>query len=90
VLTHAAARASIEEEYAKRLAKLAKMTLGRDEIGYVSALYLPDTLHPESWPLIGHHTLNDLVDVKLLQPLLVGLRIVCLGIPSLSISVPIS
>jgi len=28
-------RAAIEEEYAKRLAKLAKMTLGRDEIGYV-------------------------------------------------------
>lgn len=29
-------RAAIEEEYSKRLAKLAKMTLGRDEIGYVS------------------------------------------------------
>ena len=28
-------RAIIEEDYAKRLAKLAKMTLGRDEIGYV-------------------------------------------------------
>jgi hypothetical protein len=53
------ARASIEEEYAKRLAKLAKMTLGRDEIGYVSALYFPDTLHPESWTSIGHHALND-------------------------------
>jgi hypothetical protein len=28
-------RASIEEDYSKRLAKLAKMSLGRDEIGYV-------------------------------------------------------
>jgi len=26
-------RAAIEDEYAKRLAKLAKLTLGRDEIG---------------------------------------------------------
>jgi hypothetical protein len=26
-------RASIEEEYAKRLTKLSKMVLGRDEIG---------------------------------------------------------
>jgi hypothetical protein len=30
-------RAAIEEDYAKRLAKLAKLTLGRDEIGYVSS-----------------------------------------------------
>jgi len=28
-----ASRAAIEEDYAKRLAKLAKFTLGRDEIG---------------------------------------------------------
>jgi hypothetical protein len=28
-------RASIEEDYSKRLAKLARMALGRDEIGYV-------------------------------------------------------
>lgn len=28
-------RASIEEDYSKRLSKLAKMSLGRDEIGYV-------------------------------------------------------
>ncbi|KAI0359513.1 hypothetical protein OH77DRAFT_1032616 [Trametes cingulata] len=28
-------RAAIEEQYAKRLAGLAKLTLGRDEIGYV-------------------------------------------------------
>ena len=28
-------RASIEEEYAKQLARLAKLNLGRDEIGYV-------------------------------------------------------
>lgn len=28
-------RAAIEEEYAKRLSKLAKTALGRDEIGYV-------------------------------------------------------
>lgn len=28
-------RATIEEEYAKRLAKLSKLTLGRDEIGCV-------------------------------------------------------
>ena len=28
-------RAAIEEQYAKRLASLAKATLGRDEIGYV-------------------------------------------------------
>jgi hypothetical protein len=31
-------RAAIEEEYAKRLAKLTKVTLGRDEIGYVVLL----------------------------------------------------
>ena len=31
-------RAAIEEEYAKRLAKLTKVTLGRDEIGYVLSL----------------------------------------------------
>ena len=30
---HPLARASIEEDYAKRMAKLAKTTLGRDEIG---------------------------------------------------------
>ena len=28
-------RAAIEDDYAKRLAKLAKLTLGKDEIGYV-------------------------------------------------------
>ena len=28
-------RSCIEEDYAKRMAKLAKMTLGRDEIGCV-------------------------------------------------------
>lgn len=28
-------RSSIEEDYAKRMAKLAKMPIGRDEIGYV-------------------------------------------------------
>jgi hypothetical protein len=28
-------RSAIEEDYAKRMAKLAKITLGRDEIGYV-------------------------------------------------------
>jgi Fes/CIP4, and EFC/F-BAR homology domain len=33
---NASFRASIEEEYAKRLSKLAKQTLGRDEIGCVS------------------------------------------------------
>ena len=27
-------RAAIEDDYAKRLAKLARMSLGRDEIGY--------------------------------------------------------
>ena len=27
-------RSTIEEEYAKRLAKLAKMQIGKDEIGY--------------------------------------------------------
>ena len=32
------ARAAIEEDYAKRLTKLSKMILGRDEIGYVSLL----------------------------------------------------
>lgn len=32
-------RASIEEEYAKRMTKLAKTTLGRDEIGYVLFLW---------------------------------------------------
>ena len=29
-------RASIEEEYARRMTKLAKQPLGRDEIGYVA------------------------------------------------------
>lgn len=32
-------RAIIEEDYAKRLAKLAKIALGRDEIGYVTTAY---------------------------------------------------
>ena len=36
-------RASIEEDYSKRLAKLAKMTLGRDEIGYVFNIHIPRT-----------------------------------------------
>ena len=35
-------RASIEEDYAKRLAKVAQMTLGRDETGYAfSLLFFP-------------------------------------------------
>lgn len=33
-------RAAIEEDYAKRLSKLAKYTLGRDEIGLVRTYYL--------------------------------------------------
>ena len=33
-------RAAIEEDYAKRLSKLAKQALGRDEIGYVLLTYL--------------------------------------------------
>jgi hypothetical protein len=36
-------RAIIEEDYAKRLAKLAKIALGRDEIGYAT-LYTICTL----------------------------------------------
>jgi len=35
-LTYLSFRAAIEEEYAKRLTKLSKLTLGRDEIGCVS------------------------------------------------------
>jgi hypothetical protein len=35
LLLNASFRASIEEDYAKRLSKLAKLTLGRDEIGCV-------------------------------------------------------
>ena len=31
-------RVFIEEDYAKRLAKLAQMTLGRDETGYAFSL----------------------------------------------------
>jgi hypothetical protein len=38
-LTYPSYRAAIEEEYAKRLTKLSKLTLGRDEIGCVS-IYL--------------------------------------------------
>lgn len=45
-------RAAIEEEYAKRLAKLTKATLGRDEIGYVFShplsLSLPPLLTPHN------------------------------------------
>jgi hypothetical protein len=39
-------RAIIEEEYAKRLTKLAKLALGRDEIGYVSIWPGTDNLRP--------------------------------------------
>lgn len=45
VSKHPVDRASIEEDYAKRLANLAEMALGRDEIGYV--YIFPDSLHPE-------------------------------------------
>jgi hypothetical protein len=43
-LAHRRIRSSIEEEYAKRMSKLAKMTLGKDEIGcvhFVTNLSLP-------------------------------------------------
>jgi len=33
-------RSAIEEDYAKRLAKLAKTSLGKDEIGYVFLIVL--------------------------------------------------
>lgn len=33
-------RASIEEDYAKRMSKLAKQALGRDEIGYVRTSFM--------------------------------------------------
>ena len=36
-----AVRSSIEEDYAKRLAKLAKMAIGKDEIGYVRSIRPP-------------------------------------------------
>lgn len=38
-------RAAIEDDYAKRLAKLAKLTLGRDEIGLVLV-----TIYLCGWP----------------------------------------
>lgn len=45
-LTYPPFRANIEEDYAKRLAKLAKLTLGRDEIGCVSIWAGLDELKP--------------------------------------------
>jgi hypothetical protein len=42
-LIHFFFRASIEEDYAKRLAKLTKTALGRDEIGCVSIWAGPQT-----------------------------------------------
>ncbi|KAF8806630.1 hypothetical protein BYT27DRAFT_7101863 [Phlegmacium glaucopus] len=51
-------RAAIEEEYAKRLAKLAKMTLGRDEIGDLRNSC--DTIRIETERQAGfHHTLSQ-------------------------------
>ena len=38
-------RASIEEDYANRFAKLAEMSLGRDEIGYVFCLSIFSILY---------------------------------------------
>ncbi|PPQ78981.1 hypothetical protein CVT25_002265 [Psilocybe cyanescens] len=46
-------RASIEEEYAKRLTKLAKMTLGRDEIGELRNSL--DTVRLETDRQAGYH-----------------------------------
>ncbi|KAF8339352.1 SH3 domain-containing protein [Amanita rubescens] len=46
-------RAIIEEDYAKRLAKLAKMTLGRDEIGELRNSL--DTLRLETDKQAGYH-----------------------------------
>ncbi|KII95508.1 hypothetical protein PLICRDRAFT_48462 [Plicaturopsis crispa FD-325 SS-3] len=47
-------RSAIEEEYAKRLAKLAKQTLGRDEIGELRNSL--DTLRLETDKQAGFHT----------------------------------
>ena len=42
-------RAAIEEDYAKRLSKLAKQVLGRDEIGYVNlSLHALPAITPHS------------------------------------------
>ncbi|KAH9485635.1 Septation protein imp2 [Psilocybe cubensis] len=46
-------RAAIEDEYAKRLAKLAKMTLGRDEIGELRNSL--DTVRLETDRQAGYH-----------------------------------
>ncbi|KAF8627640.1 hypothetical protein AX15_004334 [Amanita polypyramis BW_CC] len=46
-------RATIEEDYAKRLAKLAKMTLGRDEIGELRNSL--DTVRLETDKQAGYH-----------------------------------
>ena len=36
-----AVRSSIKDEYTKRLAKLAKMAIGKDEIRYVGSIHPP-------------------------------------------------
>ncbi|KAF9463554.1 hypothetical protein BDZ94DRAFT_1321699 [Collybia nuda] len=46
-------RSAIEEDYAKRLAKLAKMTLGRDEIGELRSTL--DTVRAETDKQAGFH-----------------------------------
>ncbi|KAF9529776.1 hypothetical protein CPB83DRAFT_789607 [Crepidotus variabilis] len=47
-------RASIEEDYAKRLAKLGKMVLGRDEIGELRASF--DTIRSETERQASYHS----------------------------------
>ena len=42
-------RASIEEDYGKRLAKLAQMTLGQDEAGYAFCLCFLPILYTLNW-----------------------------------------
>jgi len=45
-------RASIEEDYAKRLGQLAEKSLGREEVGYVFCFYIFPILYtPGSYDL---------------------------------------
>lgn len=43
-------RAVIEEDYSKRLARLGKMILGRDEIGYVYKFSIYSSMGRCIWP----------------------------------------
>jgi hypothetical protein len=66
-LTTLISRAAIEEDYAKRLAKLSKTTLGRDEIGDTAAS-LQNVLLETSQQASYHQSLSTEIKQTVEQP----------------------